>query len=333
MRLWHLRQKSFVEGKDSMIGEKTPLSEIMRQAYRQGILIPAFNIAYIPMIKPIVESLKKHRTFGLVEVARPDVEKFGASSFQEVAEKYYVLGERMFTRLHLDHIPVIDEDGEKVDWEHLIQIALDSRYDSVMIDGSRLTLEENISVTRKVVELAHSYNVPVEAELGAVLGHEEGPLPPYEELLSSKKGFTGIREAKRFVEETGVDWLSVAIVNIHGAISGAAKDKKKVSAHLDIEHLKRLAEVTMIPLVLHGGSGIKRSYLMDAIQNGISKINIGTSIRQVYEFSLCDYPHDIATAQAKVAEEMRRLIKEYEVEGSWKLLKPKFDSKTPFSVI
>lgn len=300
-----------------MIGEKTPLSKIMKQAYRKGILIPAFNVAYIPMIKPIVESLKKHRTFGLLEVARPDVEKFGAGSFQEVAEKYYALGERIFTRLHLDHIPVIDEDGEKVDWEHFIQMALDLKYDSVMIDGSRLTLEENISVTRKVVELAQGYNVPVEAELGAVLGHEKGPLPPYEELFSSKKGFTGVREAKRFVEETEVDWLSVAIGNIHGAISGAAKDKKKISARLDIEHLKRLAEVTKIPLVLHGGSGIKKSCLMDAIRNGISKINIGTSIRQVYEFSLRDYPHDITTAQAKVAQEMERLIKEYEVEGSW----------------
>ena len=300
-----------------MIEEKTPLSEIMKQAYRQGILIPAFNVAYIPMMKPIVESLREHRTFGLVGVARPDVEKFGAGSFQEVAEKYYALGERIFTRLHLDHIPVIDEDGEKVDWEHLIQVALDLKYDSVMIDGSRLTLEENISVTRRVVELAHSYNVPVEAELGAVLGHEKGPLPPYEELFSSKKGFTGVREAKRFVEETEVDWLSVAIGNIHGAISGAAKDKKKVSARLDIEHLKKLVEVTKIPLVLHGGSGIKRSYVMDAVRNGISKINIGTSIRQAYEFSLRDYPHDIPTAQAKVAQEMQRLIKEYEVEGSW----------------
>jgi len=303
-----------------MIGEKTPVSEIMKQAYKQGILIPAFNVAYIPMIKPIVESLREHRTFGLVEVARPDVEKFGAGSFQEVAGKYYALGERIFTRLHLDHIPVIDEDGEKVDWEHLIQLALNLKYDSVMIDGSRLTLEENISVTRRVVELAHSCNVPVEAELGAVLGHEKGPLPPYEELFSSKKGFPGVREAKRFVEETGVGWLSVAIGSIHGAISGAAKDKKKVSARLDIEHLKRLAEVTKIPLVLHGGSGIKRSYVMDAVRNGISKINIGTSIRQAYEFSLRDYPHDIPTAQAKVAQEMQRLIKEYEVEGSWDLL-------------
>jgi len=303
-----------------MIEEKTPVSEIMKQAYKQGILTPAFNVAYIPMIKPIVESLKEHRTFGLVEVARPDVEKFGAGSFQEVAEKYYALGERIFTRLHLDHIPVIDEDGAQVDWEHLIQIALDFKYDSVMIDGSRLTLEENISVTRKVIELAHSYKVPVEAELGAVLGHEEGPLPPYEELFSSKKGFTGVKKAKRFVEETKVDWLSVAIGNIHRAISGAAKNKKKVSARLDIEHLKRLVEATKIPLVLHGGSGIKRSYLLEAIRNGISKINIGTSIRQAYESSLRKHPYDIATAQAKVAQEVQRLIKEYEVEGSWDLL-------------
>jgi len=303
-----------------MIEEKTPLDEIMRQAYGHGILIPAFNVAYTPMVKPIVESLKKHRTFGLVEVARPDVEKFGAGSFQEVCQRYYALGERVFTRLHLDHIPVIDEDGEKVEWEHLIQEALHFKYDSVMIDGSRLALEDNISVTRKVVELASDYNVPVEAELGAVLGHEEGPLPPYEELFRSKRGFTGIREAERFVKETGVNWLSVAIGNIHGAISEAGKDKKKISARLDIEHLKRLVEVTKIPLVLHGGSGIKTSYVMEAIRNGISKINIGTSIRQVYEFSLRNHPDDIATAQTKVAQEMERLIKEYEVEGSWDLL-------------
>jgi len=303
-----------------MIEEKTPVAEIMRQAYRHRVLVPAFNIAYISMIKPVVESLKKYRTFGLVEVSRPDVEKFGASSFKEVSQKYYALGERVFTRLHLDHIPVIDEEGEKVNWEELIQTALLLKYDSVMIDGSRLTLEENISVTRKVVELAHNYSVPVEAELGAVLGHEKGPLPPYEELFRSKKGFTGTREAERFVKETEVDWLSVAIGNIHGAISGVAKDEKKISARLDIEHLKRLVEVTKIPLVLHGGSGIKKSYVMEAIRNGISKINIGTSVRQAYESSLRDRPNDIAAAQAKVAQEIGRLIKEYEIEGSWNLL-------------
>ena len=67
--------------------------------------------------------------------------------------------------------------------------------------------------------MAHAADVPVEAELGAVLGHEAGPLPPYEELFASGLGFTDPAEAKRFVEETGCDWLSVAIGNIHGAIA------------------------------------------------------------------------------------------------------------------
>lgn len=293
----------------------------MREAYQKGILIPAFNVAYVPMVRPIVDTLKATRTFGLVEVARPEVEKFGAQSFQRVAEEYYALADKRFSRLHLDHIPVIDEDGLRVNWESLIRAALELKYDSVMIDGSRLPLEENIAISRKVVELSHQKDVPVEAELGAVLGHEEGPFPPYEELFRTGKGFTGIEEAERFIKETGVDWLSVAIGSIHGAISGAAKDREKISARLNIEHLKRLAKVTRVPLVLHGGSGIQKLYLMKAIQNGITKINIGTSIRQAYERSLAQNPDDVEAAQKKVAWEMERLIKEeYEVEGSWDLL-------------
>ncbi len=98
-------------------------------------------------------------------------------------------------------------------------------------------------------------------------------------------------------------------------------DREKISARLNIEHLERLAEVTRVPLVLHGGSGIQKSYLMKAIQNGITKINIGTSIRQAYERSLAQNPDDVEAAQKKVVWEMERLIKEeYEVEGSWDLL-------------
>ena len=130
-----------------MIEEKTPVEEIMRQAYQHGVLIPAFNVAYIPMIEPIMESLKKHGTFGLVEVARPDVEKFAAGSFQKVAQRYYALGERVFTRLHLDHVPVIYEDGKRVDWEYPIKFGLAFIFDSIIVDGSSWILEENISVT------------------------------------------------------------------------------------------------------------------------------------------------------------------------------------------
>ena len=84
-------------------------------------------------------------------------------------------------------------------------------------------------------------------------------MPSYEELYASGKGFTDVDEARRFVQETGCDWLSVAIGNIHGAISGALKDQKKVEARLNLDRLNQLSQVTGIPLVLHGGSGIRRA--------------------------------------------------------------------------
>ncbi len=284
---------------------------IMRRAFEKGIVIPAFNIAHLPMLEPIVDSLKELKAFGLVQVARPDVEKFGARSFKAVAEGYYRLADPRFMRLHLDHIPVIDEDGQKVDWARLIKEALEMGYQSVMVDGSRLPFEENVAVTRQTVDLAKPYDAAVEAELGAVLGHEAGPLPPYEELFRSGKGFTAPADAERFVKQTGVDWLSVACGNIHGAITGAAKDQKKVEARLNIERLKELAKAAGVPLVLHGGSGIKQQSVLDGVKAGIAKINVGTNVRQPYEKGLAEKPGNIAHAQSLVAEEMRSLIVDY----------------------
>jgi len=158
------------------------------------------------------------------------------------------------------------------------------------------------------------YAAAVEGELGAVFGHESGPPPPYEELYESGRGFTDPDEARRFVQETGVDWLSVAIGNIHGAVSGAARDQKKVPARLNLEHLARLREATGIPLVLHGGSGIAQEYVRAGIRAGIAKINIATNIRQPYEAAL---PQSLAAAQQAVYDEVVRLLTdELRVAGS-----------------
>ncbi|MBS7645489.1 MAG: class II fructose-bisphosphate aldolase [Candidatus Bathyarchaeia archaeon] len=296
------------------------IAEIMRRAFEKRILIPAFNAAYLPMIKPIIEALVDHETFGLVEVARLEVEKFGAVSFAAAAQEYRRYMEnrmnRRCTRLHQDHVPVIDEDGFKVDWRRLIREGLENGYDSVMIDGSRLPFEENVEATREVVEMAHGKGRPVEAELGAVLGHEK-EAQPYEEIYRDKIGFTDPGEAKVFVEETGVDWLSVAIGNIHGAITKIATDKEKVRAILDVEHLSKIRQATNIPLVLHGGSGIQIEYLRKAIENGITKINIGFDIRQAYEQALKAKPNDIEYARRKVYEKIGQLITEvYGIEGT-----------------
>jgi ketose-bisphosphate aldolase len=218
------------------------------------------------------------------------------------------VADRRVVRLHLDHVPVIDERGERCDWQRMIADGLDLGFDSVMIDGSRLPFDENAEATRAVVDMAHVRGIAVEAELGAVLGHEAGLLPPYEELFASGRGFTDVSEARAFVERTGTDWLSVAVGNIHGAISGAAKDEAKVRARLNIDHLRRLHEATGVPLVLHGGSGIQPDCLRDGIRNGIAKINIGTDIRQAYERALRGPAGCIQSAQDAVAERIHELV-------------------------
>jgi len=256
---------------------------MMVRAQQQRTAIPGFNIPYLPMMEPVVRALRDTRCFGLIMVARLEWEKFSAGGVKPIYDMYQQVKDEQFTRLHLDHVPVIDEDNRLVDYEAILTEAATLGYDSVMIDGSRLSLVDNIAATRLIVEMAHQHGVAVEAELGAVMGHESGPMPPYEELFASGKGFTDPDEAKRFVAETGVDWLSVAIGSVHGAISATARREKKLEARLSIERLDALREATGIPLVLHGGTGIKKECILESVQHGIAKINIATAIRQPYE--------------------------------------------------
>ncbi len=294
---------------------------LVRRAWQTKRVIPAFNIPYLPMMKPVVQALADTRTAGLIMVARLEWIKFEAGSVQVIRDRYEAVADRRFTRLHLDHVPVIDEDDKVVDFAADIGEAIRVGYESVMVDGSRLPLDENIACTARIVRLALAAGVPVEAELGAVMGHEAGPLPPYETLFLSRKGFTDIDQAERFVRETGCDWLSVAIGNIHGAISAAGKTQEKVRARLDIAHLAALNARCGIPLVLHGGTGIARECVREAIQNGIAKINIATAIRQPYERHLSTSLE--AACEAVYAETVRVVTDELDMAGSAdELLRP-----------
>jgi fructose-bisphosphate aldolase class II len=283
---------------------------IAKNAYRAGTVIPAFNMPYLPMIEPVIRAVVDQDIFALIEVARLEWIKFESQSSAAVMEEFSKWNRPDYVRIHLDHIPVIDEDNQMVDYVAIIQEAIALGYQSVMVDGSRLGLDDNIKATRRVVELAHAAGIPCEAELGAVLGHEAGPLPPYEELFESGMGFTDIVEAQRFVQETECDWLSVAIGNVHGAVSGALKDRKKTEARLNLDHLERLRQSTDVPLVLHGGSGVKREYVLAAFKKGVAKINIGTEIRQAYETALRE-SHRVNAAQDAVYERTCWLIRDY----------------------
>ena len=295
--------------------------ETVKLARENNIVIPAFNIPHIPMLKAVVKAIVDENSVAMIQVARVEWEKFKAGSLENVAEEYSKYCNPEFTMLHLDHVPVIDEDLLSVDYVSIIKRAIAAGYQSVMIDGSRLQLDENIDVTSEAVGLAHDAGIPCEAELGAVMGHESGPMPPYEEIFSSKKGFTSIDEARRFVDETGVDWLSVAVGNIHGAVAEATRNEKKPEARLDIGHIRALYDATNVPLVLHGGSGIQNEYILEAVKAGIAKINVGTEVRQTYETSISDSGGDIEKARQDVYEKVREIISDfYHIKDSRTLL-------------
>ena len=262
------------------------------------------------MLEPIVGAIVEMDAFAFIEVARLEWIKFESGSLRAVKEQFDKWCNRDHMRLHLDHVPALDEDGQPIDYLPVIREAIELGYDSVMVDGSRLDLDGNIDVTRRVVETAREASVFCEAELGCVMGHEEGPLPPYEELFASRTAFTRVDQAQRFVEETDCDWLSVSVGNIHGAISAAKRSQPKVKAKMDLELIQSINQATDRPLVLHGGSGIQQSYVLGAIERGVAKINIAFENRQAYEKTLSE-TEDIGKAQQAVHERTCWLLDDY----------------------
>ena len=296
-------------------------SQIVKKALELNTIIPAFNIPHLPMVEPICSAIEDTKTVGMIQVARVEWLNFESKSLEDVAQEYFKYEKPGYTLLHLDHIPVIDENNKRVDYMTYIEKACDSGYQSVMIDGSRLSLEENIRVTKEVADYVHAKDIACEAELGAVMGHESEPLAlSYEEIFAQRVGFTDVEEARRFALESSCDWLSVAAGSIHGAVADSLRDQKKPEGKIDIDYLKDLFEVCMIPLVLHGGSGIPKKYIDAAVKVGIAKMNIGTELRQAYEFSLRE-DNDISKAQNKVYEVCCRIInEELDIANNYSLL-------------
>lgn len=296
------------------------LPDVVRAAWEAGTVIPAFNVPYLPMLEPVVRAVADQDSFALIETARIEWLKFECYGPAAVQEAFARFGDPEHVRLHLDHVPVVDEDGLEVDYLPIIRKAIAVGYGSVMIDGSLLSLEANIAATRQVTGLAHEAGILCEAELGSIVREGAGPLPLYDELFASGAGFTKIDEATRFVAETGCDWLSVAVGNLHGAVSKAFKDKKKTQARLNLDHLAHLRKAANVPLVLHGGSGVRRDDVLAAIRAGIAKINVGTEIRQAYEQGL-RATGGLDGAKDAVYERTTWLLKEYYgISGSRSLI-------------
>lgn len=230
------------------------LTEKLTAFQQQQKAILATNFYNYETLRGILQAASSMEQPVILQLTKSSLDYMGLSSAVKMAraglQQFNIKG-----WLHLDHCYSYS----------LIQQCLDAGFDSVMIDASERPLQENIDITRKVVELAALYNANVEAELGYVakLGQSTDAV-----------GFTNPDEALFFVEETGVHALAVAIGSAHGFYKQEPK--------LDIELLAEINQKCGIPLVLHGGSGIPAEAIRAAVKNGICKINLATEIKNIF---------------------------------------------------
>lgn len=230
------------------------LKEKLLECQQNRSALLATNFYNFETLRGVLEAAKAMDSPIILQLTRSSIEYMGlenALSMGREGLKFY----NVEGWVHLDH-------GDSVE---LVEKCLHAGFDSVMIDGSELPLEENIELTRKVVNLSKPFDVNVEAELGYVakLGQDAG-----------KVEYTSPEDAKQFVDETWIDALAVAIGTAHGFYKETPK--------LDFERLKAIRDATNVKLVLHGGSGVPGDAIHHAILNGICKVNVATEIKDTF---------------------------------------------------
>ena len=259
--------------------------ELLISAIREAYAVGAFNINNLESLLAIVEAAMEERSPVIVAVTPSSIRYAGLSYIASIV-KLAALEYSVPVSLHLDH-------GKDVE---TVSKCLEAGFTSVMIDGSHLKFEENIALTRRVVDLAHPQGVSVEAELGKLAGIETA--------IMDEAVLTDPNAASEFVERTEVDALAVAIGTSHGAY------KFKGEPNLDFERLKLIREKVDIPLVLHGASsvprwiidkaveygadltgakGIPEEHIKKAVSLGIAKINIDTDLRLAFTAAVREF--------------------------------------------
>ena len=233
----------------------------MEKADKGGYAIPAFNYSDIWDFLAIIEAAEEEKSAVITSPNPQNVKAIEVDYWAAIGK----------VGMQLAKVPVIHHLDHSTSFE-LCSECIKKGYPSVMIDGSALKLEENIALTRKVVEFAHPQGVCVEGELGRIKG--KGIESEYE----GEDFLVNVEEAIQFVKETKVDSLAIGIGTVHGFY--------KDSPELNFERLAEVNEAVQIPLVLHGGTGIPDEDIKKAISLGMNKVNIGTIIHSTYMKSL-----------------------------------------------
>lgn len=230
--------------------------KMLSDAQKGGYAIGAFNVENMEMVKAVIAAAEELKAPVILQTT-PSTVKYGTLETYAAIVKAEAAKATVPVCLHLDH-------GNS--FELAVQ-AINVGYTSVMIDGSGMGFEENIALTKKVVDVANACGIPVEAELGKIGGKED-------DLETDADTNTNPAEAKEFAERTGVSSLAIAIGTAHGFYEGTPV--------LDKNRVAEVRAVVEAPLVLHGASGLSDADVRECIEKGMCKVNFATELRVAY---------------------------------------------------
>lgn len=234
------------------------MTNMLKKAQEGKYAVGQFNINNLEWTQAVLEATKENNAPVILGVSEGAMKYMGG--FKVVSAMVNSLIETLDVKqpvaLHLDHGSSFESCKE----------AIDAGFSSVMIDGSKLPIDENIVVTKQVVEYAHAKGVSVEAEVGCVGGNEDG-------VVGGVK-YADANECKRIVDEAGIDALAAALGSVHGEYHGEPV--------LGFKEMEEIRDLTNMPLVLHGGSGIPEHQIKKSIELGHCKINVNTECQQAF---------------------------------------------------
>lgn len=239
--------------------------------------VPAFNTADLETTQGIIRAAEAQRSPVIVQTSVSSLEYAGLEEIASII-KLEARKAKVPVALHQDHCKDFG----------IIKELIANGYSSVMIDASHLPYKENVKLTKAVVAYAHKRGVWVQAEIGRLLGSED-----WQDVKSGEDLMTDPDEAAKFVADTGVDTLAVAVGSMHG-IPVNPKIKKILTTlkeHIDIKRLKEIRKKVRVPLVLHGASGIPDSQLKAAVKIGVAIFNIDTDLRVAFNKALRENIH------------------------------------------
>jgi len=229
---------------------------MIETALKGGYAVGAFNMHNDETCEALVWAAEEAKAPVVLQVGRAIIPHMGVARAYELTRRVAERSEADVV-IHLDH-------GS---WDEVMQ-AIRLGFNSIMYDGAHLPFEENIRTTRKVVEIAHAFGIPVEAELGKI--------PDADEDVDWTDYYTDVEEARRFVAETGVDYLAISVGIVHGVVPNRSQQP------ISIERTREIKEAVNIPLVLHGASGLTDREVLDARATGVCKFNADTDLRHAF---------------------------------------------------